>query len=567
MPQPLKKYKLLFPDGYTIEFVDFNESVDYTASKPFHRPLVFHGRIIDNIANWKIIVSSDKITHTIGLKFEKEIKMIPVEIIRDKVIDISDVLTFIFPFGSFFPSLALWKVEGTDIVKLKSPFDVKIAGKRPYQVEETIYDGIKLTIRLSRLYRYDVSDFYKDLKNRLNKDVELLLSLRRTGKKLSIFGAKHTQILLPYSYDKVILTIPETEDTLECKVRFTSDGRICQYQIKDKPLCKIIIRFDTNDNPDLNKIFNERKDVGVIYWISSHYEQHSNTKFNIRNAYNKKISCNKIEIEVKPKSKVTIQIRLDGCIPIDYTVENIKDTFIPKIITLKPELKQIRKIQNYLKRYKESIHIALICLSIGIMGGIIIAKWYFKKDMSSSQKVESLIENRLDTINDPKVSIKIIEDNQIMESKTTTPYQETLIKKLEGLNFTIADVKVAKQKLKGLNQEELISDAEACIRIINLNPKEKKELNIPGSKIYNLTVSNLTTHRKVMSDLISNDIFLSCTQDVFRSIAEVQKYINDNTNENHSIDKNQSIDDNDGYDRKLKQKTNESNYLEKTSNI
>lgn len=526
MPASSQKYELVFPDGHVIWFADFNESVNYIACKPFHKPLSFHGRIVDNLASWKIVVSPDKVTYKIGLHFEKEIKMIPVEIVANKSPQLRELPSLVFPFGSYFPNPGVWKVEGTEIVKLKAPIEIRIANNRNFAVKSSIYNGERLRIELSPLFRYDTTDLLSDLSKRFNHDVELTISERKTGKSIAIFKSNLKVLFLPYSYNEVVLLIPSTEYTMASKAKFSSEGKIYPYEIKDKPCCKIIVQIDTSENPDLKLRLDKGKDVGVIKWDI--------VKENRKEGKSSRITGNIIEIKALPESIISIQVRLDGYKPISEIITNYNDTQIPKIVTVIPELKLDKRIFLVLKENVRYIITGIVCLIAGfIIGRQIHTNPIERQDVTitnTSVKTDELT-NKSDLITediDTCVSVSEIvelpeEDNRIPSKLAGC--QHEIIRNLKGTKFTREDVVIARKELHGVGYDDLISDAEACLRIISLRKSLKEELMYPGSLTYKLTIGKLKHHKDIMIKIISSNAYLQTVRTDFNSIEEMCNYI------------------------------------------
>lgn len=532
MPHSSQIYELVFPDGHVMKFTDFSESVNYTACKPFHKPLSFHGRIVDNLASWKISVSPDKTTYIIGIPFVEERKMIPVEIVSDKLPQIKDLTSFIFPFGSYFPNPGVWKVEGTDIVKLNSPIKIKIANKQNFDVKSANYDGEKLRICLSPLFQYDATEILNGLSKLSNQDVELTLSERKTGRTVAIFKSNLKIVYLPYNYDEVELHIPDTEYTMASRI-FSSHRKYSYYEIKWKPYCNIIVYIDTDGNSDLKSRLNNSKDAGVIKW-------------NIVNGKQKEeiithVAGSSLMIKALPGSEISIRVKLDGYKPISETINNYTDTQIPKIVTVSPKLKLNKRITRVLKNHLFYTILGMICLiSICLIAGFII--WQHIDDEKSESQVTATVntsyesDTTFNTTNDDSIS-KIDEKypvhEEIEEENVNTPLltesQKELIKRLKGISFTKKDVIIAKEKLRGIGQDALIEDADACLKILNLRLSEKRELMDYESMVYNLTIGKLNYHKDEMMKIITSEEYLTISIRDFHSIEAFQHYINRNS--------------------------------------
>lgn len=522
MASSSQKYELVFPDGHVIRFADFNEMVNYTACKPFHKPLSFNGRIVDNLASWKIVESPDKTSYRIGIRFEKETKMIPVEVVHDKFPQLKEQPTFVFPYGTYFPNPGVWKVEGTEIVKLKSPIEIKVTNTRSFAVRSAQYDGEKLYIELSPLFKYDTTEILSNLSQRFNHDVELTLSERKSGKSIAIFKSNIKILYLPYNYNEVALLIPGTEYTMASRAKFSPDGKIYPYEIKDKPFCKIIVKIDANENSHLRSSLSNGKNVGLIEWEIE--------KGNRKQIKRSRITGNSIEIKALPESNISIHVRLDGYKPISEIVTGYKDTQIPKIVTVIPKLKLNKRIFLVLKEYVWHIITGIICLIVGYIIGHQTNTNPIEYEFTnlSIEKIEST--NNLDA--NPNVADTIMKESETVglkeeNSSSSNPlsgYQQALIRKLEGTRFTREDVVRARKELRGLGYDDLIVDAEACIEIINLKSSEKHELTGMGSKSYNLHVKRLNHHKNIMMKIIHSNEYLT-TSRRFNSIAETIDFI------------------------------------------
>lgn len=529
MPASSQKYELVFPDGHVIRFADFNESVSYIACKPFHKPLTFNGRIVDNLASWKIVVSPDKTTYRVGIHFEKETKMIPVEVVADNMPQqLKDMPTFVFPFGSYFPNPGVWKVEGTEIVKLKSPIEIKVINNKDFTVKSANYDGEKLRINLSPLFRYDTTEILNDLSSRFSHDVELTLSERKTGRSIIIFKSSLKIVFLPYNYNEVVLLIPATEYTMASRAKFSPDGKIYPYEIKDKPYCKIIVKIDTSGNSDLKSRLNKGKDVGVIEWETGKEKR--------KKIKSSRVTGNSIEIKALPESNISISVRLDGYKPVYETVSDYKDIRIPKIVTVSPELKLNKRIICVLKKNLSYIILGIVCFIAGfVIGRQTYATSSHEESVSQNTETDNTT-NESDSISEVDKTYPLNEESEEENGSTplsVTPKNELIIQRLKGTRFTRGDVVEAKRELRGLGQDDLIEDADACLRIINLKVNNRREKEIRSRQLF----SDVIYHKDVMRQIIMSDEYLSTYSKTFRTIDEMLQYI-----EERKYEKKNAID-------------------------
>lgn len=528
-----KTYTLVYPDGKKVSFSDFNEILDsHVVQRPYEKELVFSGNIAENFTKWDIKVSSDKTEYIIGIQPEKEIKEIDVEIFDNNTKNPITNVNVNFSIGEYRDGK--WILKGEEIGKYNS---VKITNPGYNMKSCTLKDNSILTILLVKCYNYDILNLVKSIHEETGlNNIPISICYKDIfGKPRSCFryeSGADTKFTAEFPPSELFIIVSATPTTEETPLRFDSTGRVSDTKLIPKQTCDVVISFDSKDEQILKKRLLKQHEVGTVFY--SYSIGGSKKKIN-----EKCIDSVPVEIKGLPIQEVQITIRITGFKDCNETVKlNAKRKEIT--CTLQP---------TTMTRVKKFCTTSLPFVIVGIILGILMCFYVLdtwnallpsNKDLrdeihrlrADSTKQAKEIQNLREFYT--KVGPVADQDQEtapaLEEPIQLNANQQELIKKLKGVEFTWADVNNAKTQLRGLNQESLINDATACLKILNLSIEEKLQVNTTGTTTYNLTVKNLTTHKSIMSDITNNPAYQTCTTTNFQTIEAMQQYLNDNAN-------------------------------------
>lgn len=530
--QDARTYTLVYPDGYRVEFKDLNQELpEYTIYRQYEKPLTFSGSVGSNLDNWKISLSEDKTEYRIGLQPEKERRVYEITAI-DQNNDKISLSSISVKFGQL--NNGKWILEGEDIIKKINKDVFSING---YSIESITpnVDSTLLQIKACKINTIDLSELFNVLTayNVPNPTVTLHNSYTKQHKSISMNNDKDVTLLYPYSYYYV--EVPETVTTEKATLELDNSGKVKTSSLRKKKTGDITVLFSPNFPDEIKRKLDRYANVGKIkyaYYVKGHTKP--TIKDKILNSY-------PVVISNLPLCLVRIEIMVDG-----YNVfkDEIDLTINPNqnvVCNLKPT--NTTRLKQYCKRY-------LPIFFIGLILGIFIGFWIANRlsitaSQAMSDKISALSAD-IDSLKRKNNDLHI-ENNGLkwqlekggtngkqaegtVLTGTSDAHKETeqnsLIRRLKSEMFTITDITTAKKILK--DQGELIDDAEACLKILNLDLSKKEELSDPKSDTYKSTVNKLSIHKEIMYGIIEDEVFLACSKNDFISINDWREYKQDN---------------------------------------
>lgn len=234
-PVYIPTYTVLFPDGHKIYGISKDEDIDYVCSKKYHNPISFKGSVADNISEWNISFDGDSPTLKINLELrpmEKRIKVRFYDHLSNPIPFPADLSFNVGKYtrasdelllrgaeidSSIVPSSLQWKVLGQEITKSGS-LEV-------------------LSIRLKKLYAYDLKPLYDHLKKAHQVEPQIALC-DASGKQLATYTKD--VIILETPQDKVYAKVLKPTGYSEKVPYIRSEARFELPKIRRKQ-CKIVL--------------------------------------------------------------------------------------------------------------------------------------------------------------------------------------------------------------------------------------------------------------------------------------------------------------------------------------
>lgn len=535
--QSPRVYTLVYPDGHRVAFTDINQELpEHTICRKHERPLTYSGSVSANMDKWKITVSDDRSEYIIGLQPQRERKEFTV-IACDQKAKIDPALISV-TVGHI--RNGIWILEGEEIEIASRPRKelFSIAGYQlnpvnPFaKIDESTY-----CLYASKLYRYDLSEIFKFLKDNAGPNAKVDIRSKTTSLWFQCdYNSRQCELPIPYSEASV--RVPETLITEETVLDVNSSGMVSSRLLKKKKTGEITITFAPDCSKELNKKLKNGDVVGTVTYRHALPDR--------KNIIQKDEPIYSYPIEIKdlPLAKVEIGVAVDGY-HVYKEVVNLKNNSNQEVVCyLKPTAS--KRVKQYSKRYLPSFVVGII---LGAFIGLCVANFwggFLPSYKAMSDKIDSL---SVDTSNLRKMLseaetnhnnateiITIPGDTGTVSSEVAPPpagltaEQQALIDKLKGETFTQADVDKAKTLLQGMGQDALIKDAEACLKILNLTQKEKKLLRDGNGVVYDMDVNKLPYHKASMLNIINNGSYKSTRRNDFKSIQEMKQYLSKQTN-------------------------------------
>mgnify|MGYP001085083482 CR=1 FL=1 len=531
--QDARTYTLVYPDGHRVEFTDLNQELpEHTIYRQYEKPLTFSGSVGSNWGNWKISFSEDKTEYIIGLQPEKERRVYNVIAFDQNSRVPLDPSLISVSVGKF--CKGQWTLEGEEITKFNNKDVFSINGYSIISITPK-EDSTLLQIIACKINTFDPSELFNVLTayNVPNPTVTLHNSYTKQHQSISMDNDKHVTLLYPYSYYYV--EVPETVTTEKATLELDNSGKVKTSSLRKKKTGGITVsNFPDEIKRKLDRFANVGK-IKYAYYVKGHTKP--TIKDKILNSY-------PVVISNLPLCLVRIEIMVDG-----YNVfkDEIDLTINPNqnvVCNLKPT--DTTRLKQYCKRYLPTFFIGLI---LGVFIGFWIAnRLSISASQEESDKISALsaeidslrrknndlhIENndlkykleKEGTNGTPPEGTVLAGTSGAINTSTEVTEQNKLIRQLEGEMFTSTHITRAKQILNG--QEELIKDAEACLKILNLDLSKKEELSDPKSDTYKSTVNKLSIHKEIMYEIIEDEVFLACSKNDFISINDWREYKQD----------------------------------------
>lgn len=540
-----KSFSLVYPDGHKIQISDIDQELQpYRVKRDHEKELIFEkGSIRENFSKWNIRISEDKTEYIIGLQPEKDERTIELFIVdkNNNVINVNDneIKTNI---GSY--SNGILSLRGADI----ADFDIKHISidTDKFQEKDRKWDNDStIKIIVAKIQTIDLTELFKYIYDQIGHYTPVNVIVRRSNKYFLVKSDKPS-IRVSCSCEDLYVKVPATSTTEETRLDFDRKGKITNLHLNKKKLKEIKFKFDRKFPFGLKKKYDNQGSVGTITYYYEVCEKGEKRIVEKKEA----IKGNPVVISELPPLTISFEIQVDGYKTIEKTIDFNTDGIKKEDeCILKPT--STSKVKRFCRRHVAAFVFGLF---IGVVIGYVCLfllrpnssdSEYLIEEISVLKEENQRLIKELDSLKNIIAKPHVDEQSEIEETlqvdlggkthttrlpETIGPTREqtTLINKLKGVNFTRDDVSQAKSRLSNLNQNDLIEDAEACLKILNLNSQEKNEVYRPKSKIYNMTVNKLNAHKDIMSAIIDNESYRTCTSMSFNTIAEMQKYIKDN---------------------------------------
>lgn len=530
-----RSYTLVYPDGHRVEFTDLSQELpEYTVHRQYEKPLSFLGSVEANWEKWKVSASEDKTEYRIGILPEKEKKTFKVIAFDQNGREINSS-RISAKTGHYIDGQ--WTLEGEEIIQVVKK-DVKdlfsIVG---YSINAPLIeiDESTLCINACMKYSYDLSELFKFLNEALGPNATVVICSRSSNKK-SLINKSKERFDLEYPYSDIYVQVPETATTEEMDLEFDAFGKVYSRSLRKKKLGEITFLFGSNLPNDIKKKLSHNEQVGKIVCKYQGYNGPDKKEYGI--------SDHSVRLTDLPRSQVLVKVEVDGYdVLLDENKIDLKQKSTQKIVCdLKPTT--ITWIKQCSKRHLPTFVVGTI---VGVLLGLWIANmWNFLpssramlKHIEALRKDSTEFQTRINRLNYPIGDLQrqpqVVQENNNKSSEpevqTSLNNQESaadkeqeLIAKLEGVEFTMDDVKEASRTLSK-ECKGLIGDADACLEILELTPSQKEQLGSSDSEVYKNIVNKLTIHKDIMQAIIEDEAYKTCTEKNIKTIKQMQDYL------------------------------------------
>ena len=535
-----RTYKLRYPDGHQEEISGIDYEVNRDCEKAYCEPIKLYGNLKDHMREWQVALSEDKITYQIGLQFKplrETYEIVSKE--KDKVLNGVQYSASVGTVEGNMLTLVGEETVQTPVLALSSGQHFKI------EKQEFIPLSKQIFVKLSPLYRYDVSALWNEVKQANGEDGGIVIALIDQEIKRSIheFSKRDEQYYLDLPYSKAALVVRETKTYKESSpIFFNSDGSISPGNYKPVKKERVKVIFDIRNEKVLQG-FSEGKTVEISYASESDSKDF-------------KINEPRYIIEGLPFERYTFTIKAKGYRPFkvtkDYAGKDCpnSDVDFTDVIIISFKKLNVRRLGVWLS----SVALAFL---IGGVGGFFVHSFISdntpKEPIEDVDSLSGIIKTQNDSIFQLNKKIVQLEDSVINLSEQSIKAGDTtemtgevrnvvddekrarLVKKLRGTAFTMNDIKELREMSPTNEEKKLIASCEACLLMINWYKRyeretksdvvhlirDNKDINTDNKKLILETYGKIIgEHKKVIDKIIKEygNVYMTKVDGEFESI-------------------------------------------------
>ena len=361
-----RQFDLVFPDGHKEIISSRSAEVNYTCSKPYHKPLEFHGSPLEHWKEWMISTDKEGITLTIGKQPEPETKEIRVICYDTKHRVINAPASLRFDFGKFNAQTGVLLLTGNEIgTQNNIRYDTKII-----KVTQTGNTNDTIEFTITRLYVYNVSKAFDFISGESIPEIKIY----RKGQNSVIKSLKKNDPIFSSDMgpDGFEYEIPATTKYLAARAGFSP---LCEPQKPKFTKKDVIDIVFTINNKEIHRRL-EKESVDCLYRTSHDRSQEGYPQ---KQAFNED---GKLTIKDVPPGSFSYKIEIKGYKPQAERIE-LYNGEKQRPISLRFEKTGWRKTVSFLNNQKWNVAILIIGLAIGGF-----ARPYIIKENGNSQSPE-----------------------------------------------------------------------------------------------------------------------------------------------------------------------------------
>ena len=537
-----RTYKLRYPDGHQEEISGIDYEVNRDCEKAYCEPIKLHGNLKDHMREWQVALSEDKITYQIGLQFKplrETYEIVSKE--KDKVLNGVQYSASVGTVEGNMLTLVGEETVQTPVLALSSGQHFKI------EKQEFIPLSKQIFVKLSPLYRYDVSALWNEVKQANGEDGGIVIALidQEIKRPIHEFSKRDLSSYFDLSYSKAAYVVRETKKYKECTIFINPDGTIQPGSYRPERKERLKVTFDFQNAKELQDLF-ERESVTLSYASESGSSDY-------------KVGKSSYTIEGLPFERCTFTIRAKGYRPFKVTknyagVDRSKSDVdftdvIPVSLLTFLSLKglNVKRLAIWLL----SVAVAfLIGGAVGLFTRPLISdsKHGEQTEVADSCLLETIkglkedtlkLNEEIDRLKDLNEKLTKQIQGTVVEAKgpgkETTAKRTLLVKKLRGTAFTMNDIKELREMSPTNEEKKLIASCEACLLMINWYKRyeretksdvvhlirDNKDINTDNKKLILETYGKIIgEHKKVIDKIIKEygNVYMTKVGGEFESI-------------------------------------------------
>lgn len=512
----VRKYELVFPDGYAHTINSCNEEVDYICKKPFFESYHFKGNISEHYEDWKISPNADNTQFIIGVQLAAEVKKWHLLLINSSG---ERVTNKSIPLKASMGRVAenTLILTGDEIGKMNNLFFTSLAPQWSV-VGQSLFSAEEIEIKIKQMMPYDLTKAFLYVKKEYDFSSVFILYNKDSKQPLAKFDESNLQQYIDLPYAKALIQIVESEKFAACNLFFNSDGSLPHFLLEKKAM--FTLNFDID-----NKKVKQRMNEGEVV----------NCRYSVDNMNNEKaLTFGDCKIsELPDASFIKFRLEFPGYKAYEDSVGILKESKIVSVCFRPTPIAVTRKILKAVLPY-------LFMLGLGVYWGVSLSYgelnprgWKTKNSKVDESTISHLVDsisNRIDSIYGDKIiknneeigRLKYIVDSlqQLIKNvpcdKKVNKGINELVKKLKGNEYTLDDVNKLKSMAGKTDYKKLIEDSEKCLTLINAKDKAKSQDYIVRE------IGNLKYHKKEMDSMIVNqwNIYITITKRNYKKISE-----------------------------------------------
>lgn len=469
----VRKYELVFPDGYAYTINSYNEEIDYTCKKPYFESCHFKGNILEHYEDWNISRNADNTQFIIGVQLAPEVKKWQLLLINSSG---ERVTSKSIPLKA-----SLGVIEGNTLIltgdEIGEINNLLFTSSAPQWsvVGRTRFSAEEVEIEIKQMIPYDLTQAFLYVKKKYDFSPVFFLYNKDREEPLAKFDKSNLQQYIDLPYSKAFLQIAESEKFAVYNLFFNSDGSLSPFSLEKKSMFSL--NFNIVDEK-VKQRMGKGEDLNCRYTVNNKLGE-------------KKITLDDCKISELPEAAcVEFRLKFPG-----YKAYEDKVVISKKLKTVDVYFRQATSAIAW-KIFK-AVWLYVLVLGCGIGIG-----WTTNRGMLANQPISD--SDTITILNDTIRNLRLKNDqlrdsitkyNKCLEEEkqqykelrdslnhvTSKSPQKTaisdkikkLVKKLKGNEYTWDDITTLKRK--NINEyKQLIKEAELCISVGQSANEEKK---------------------------------------------------------------------------------------------
>ena len=508
-----REFKLVYPDKHEETVTGLEQEVDYECKMSGYQPYHFCGKLGEHVTEWKITLSEDKTTYTIGNSLEPLTKeYILVCKMDGRACQTSGKKKNDFPFQTNIGRidnnkliLTGQEIGQTPTLTLESP---------GYKIESQEITSTEVIVNLKRRFYYNVKALLEDFARKNPKQLNVSVQLKDTEVKcaISVLTNSQAQGYFDVPYTRAQLHFGETDDYQAWDCFVDAEGKFPQeYGAAPKP--KITVQFKIQNESLIQAAESGKLRGKCFYQIGNQLSEVD-------------ITDTTFVIPDLPFDKIAFTLQVKGYKDYsktkDYSKKASDRTNVEEIeVTLFSSPRKriffwgvtmvVSCLLGALLFYLCSVLLGYKILNGDVENVAIVDSLKTRIDsLENVNKVQSgelaelreILQNKQPSANESDNVEVVTEPEKPVTPAGTSQERQQLLEKLKGMDFTQEDIKRLRGMKPSKEEQNLIVSCEKCLKLVNIPAKDKESLYDKGFTYKEHFLKLLPEHKTFMDEIL-----------------------------------------------------------------